>query len=115
MRALPTIATRRRTSAMEPSPRKAARHLCYAVMPACGSVRRVARSDNPASGFIPSLLAITSHRLAQESHLPLETPARGAHIQMQPQANPVPHRQWLVLRMREQVARLPAVYEVRKA
>ena len=84
-------------------------------MPARGSVRRVARSDNRASGFIPSLLAITGHCLAEEFHLPLETPARGARIQMQPQANPVPHRQWLVLRMREQATRLFAVYEVRKA
>src|SRR5213593_3980770 len=37
MRALPTIATRRRTSAMEPSAKKICRHLCYAVMPARGS------------------------------------------------------------------------------
>src|SRR5438552_11738115 len=98
-----------------PPPGKVAERLCYAVASARGSVRRVARADNGIRGFFPSLLAIAGHRLAQESDLPLETPARGARIQMQPQANPVPHRQWLVLRMREQAARPLAVYEVRKA
>src|SRR3989442_13360409 len=42
MRALPTIATRRRTSAMEPPPGKAAGRLCYAVTSARGSISHVA-------------------------------------------------------------------------
>src|SRR6266705_2964216 len=113
MRALPTIATRRRTSVT------GTRLNTLRGVYATPCRRHAAASDatrvaDRIQGSV-ARLAATGCCLAQESHLLLETPARGACIQMQPQASPIPYRQWVVLRVREQVAGLLAVYEVRKA